>query len=72
MKVTNLYRERPLCAKVGDDHDEVTFDARADEAVDVVVPQLAHQLHLLHHVAGNVLLAVKVELLDADDRAPGT
>lgn len=62
--------ERPLGAEVGDEHDLGGLDAGPDEAVDVVVPQLAHELHLLHDVAGNVLLPLVVELLDSDDGPP--
>ena len=30
------------------------------------MPELSHELHLLHDVPGNVLLLVEVKLLDAD------
>ena len=62
--------EGALGAEVRDEHDLSGLDARPDEAVDVVVPELTHEFHLFHDVAGNVLLLLVVKLLDADDGAP--
>ena len=36
--------------------------AGPDERVDVVVSQLPHRLHLLHHLPADVLLPVELEL----------
>ena len=41
--------------------------ARANEAVDVVMPQLAHQLHLLHHLSADVLFPLELKLLNSDN-----
>ena len=38
------------------------LNAGSDERVDVVVPQLPHCLHLLHHLPADVLLPVELEL----------
>ena len=35
--------------------------------VDVVVAQLPHQLHLLHHLAADVFLPLKLKLLYSDN-----
>ena len=40
--------------------------AGPDERVDVVVSQLPHGLHLLHHLPADVLLPVELELRDPD------
>ena len=40
--------------------------AGPDERVDVVVSQLPHRLHLLHHLPADVLLPVELELRDPD------
>ena len=36
--------------------------AGSDERIDVVVTQLSHCLHLLHHLPADVLLPVELEL----------
>ena len=35
--------------------------------VDVIMPELPHELHLLHDVTGDVLLAVEPKLLYPDE-----
>ena len=38
-----------------------------DETVDIVMSQVPHQLHLLHHLPADVLLPLELELLDPHD-----
>lgn len=49
-----------LGAVVCDEQHSERLDDGADERVKVVVPQLAQQTHLLHHVAGDVLRAKRL------------
>ena len=63
--------ERPLGAVLGDQGDAVQVwghvHTRTDEAVDVVVPQLPHQLHLLHHLSADVFFPLELKLLNSDN-----
>ena len=65
--------ECPLGAVLGDEGDGVQVGghvhARPDEAVHVVVPQLPHQLHLLHHLSTNVFFALELKLFNSDNAA---
>ena len=62
--------EGPLGAVLGDQSDAVQVSGHlhtgSDERVDVVVPQLPHCLHLLHHLPADVFLPVELELRDPD------
>lgn len=49
--------------------DPVGFHGSADERIDIVVANLAHQAHLLHRLAANLVSLGEHEFLGADDGA---
>ena len=53
-------------AEVRQEHDHVGLDVGPDEAVDVGMPDFAHEFHFFHDVPWDVFLLLEVKLFDPD------
>ena len=69
MTIGLTHRQAAFGAVFADDADAAGLDDGADERVDVVVPDLAQQAHLLLRLAADLAPLRQPEVLDADQRA---
>ena len=63
-------RQTSFVAIFGDDADARWFDGGADEQVDVVVAEFAHQPHLFHGLSADLAPFRKAQVFDSHDRSP--